>query len=237
MNFWWVNHKQTFRQEFFGKYIWSPKRKQRMTNSIRSLKLCAKSRQVTSFILLPMERFKVLEWRGHIVIHRLVLMSLGTSAKHGMKWVGEWILIFNVSPSQFCRRGTCTSSRRRCLNVIHQFAPMATVTKVFTLLKFLNQWRWSLRNWHRRNFWELFKGIQLSDDAPDTLPLPELRGIVEWEERENACRFLKDKSNFPKRKKQALIKAATWAEVNFVRTFCAIEHFCRVTQALIGLNI
>ena len=27
MNFWWVNHKQTFRQEFFGKYIWSPKRK------------------------------------------------------------------------------------------------------------------------------------------------------------------------------------------------------------------
>jgi hypothetical protein len=27
MNFWWVNHNQTFRQEFFGKYIWSPKRK------------------------------------------------------------------------------------------------------------------------------------------------------------------------------------------------------------------
>jgi hypothetical protein len=23
MNFWWVNHSQTFRQEFFGKYIWS----------------------------------------------------------------------------------------------------------------------------------------------------------------------------------------------------------------------
>ena len=27
MKFWWVNHSQTFRQEFFGKYIWSPKRK------------------------------------------------------------------------------------------------------------------------------------------------------------------------------------------------------------------
>ena len=26
MNFWWVNHKQTFKYEFFGKYIWSPKR-------------------------------------------------------------------------------------------------------------------------------------------------------------------------------------------------------------------
>lgn len=25
MNFWWVNHKQTFRQEFGGKYIWCPK--------------------------------------------------------------------------------------------------------------------------------------------------------------------------------------------------------------------
>lgn len=23
---WWVNHKQTFRQEFDGRYIWSPKK-------------------------------------------------------------------------------------------------------------------------------------------------------------------------------------------------------------------
>ena len=28
MNSWWVNHSQTFRHEFFGRYIWSPKRKQ-----------------------------------------------------------------------------------------------------------------------------------------------------------------------------------------------------------------
>jgi putative restriction endonuclease len=27
MRFWWVNHKQTFRQEFSGKYISSSKRK------------------------------------------------------------------------------------------------------------------------------------------------------------------------------------------------------------------
>jgi hypothetical protein len=27
MNFWWAIDKQTFCQEFFGKYIWSPKRK------------------------------------------------------------------------------------------------------------------------------------------------------------------------------------------------------------------
>jgi len=27
MKFWWVNHKQTFRQEFFGKYMWCPRRK------------------------------------------------------------------------------------------------------------------------------------------------------------------------------------------------------------------
>ena len=26
MNYWWVNHKQTFKQEFNGGYIWSPKR-------------------------------------------------------------------------------------------------------------------------------------------------------------------------------------------------------------------
>ena len=27
MRYWWVNHKQTFRKEFEGRYIWSPKRK------------------------------------------------------------------------------------------------------------------------------------------------------------------------------------------------------------------
>lgn len=27
MNFWWVNHKRTFHQEFGGKYIWCPKRR------------------------------------------------------------------------------------------------------------------------------------------------------------------------------------------------------------------
>lgn len=27
MNFWWVNHSQTFRQEFDGGYVWCPKRK------------------------------------------------------------------------------------------------------------------------------------------------------------------------------------------------------------------
>lgn len=27
MNYWWVNHKQTYRQEFRGKYVWCPKRK------------------------------------------------------------------------------------------------------------------------------------------------------------------------------------------------------------------
>ncbi len=27
MRFWWVNHKKTFRQEFYGDYIWCPKKK------------------------------------------------------------------------------------------------------------------------------------------------------------------------------------------------------------------
>ena len=26
MKYWWVNHKKTFRQEFFGGYIWCPKK-------------------------------------------------------------------------------------------------------------------------------------------------------------------------------------------------------------------
>ena len=33
MNFWWVNHKQTARQEIAGGYLWSPKK---MSNGARS---------------------------------------------------------------------------------------------------------------------------------------------------------------------------------------------------------
>lgn len=34
MSFWWVNHKQTFRHEFRGGYLWSPKRKKNGGRSV-----------------------------------------------------------------------------------------------------------------------------------------------------------------------------------------------------------
>lgn len=40
MAFWWVNHKQTFKQEFEGGYIWSPKRKKNGARSQTYENLC-----------------------------------------------------------------------------------------------------------------------------------------------------------------------------------------------------
>ena len=75
--YWWVNHKQTFRQEFFGKYIWSPKRKRDGTvnpfyETMREVRLA------TSFIHSRPARFKALAWHGHTVIiglHHDALLS------------------------------------------------------------------------------------------------------------------------------------------------------------------
>ena len=71
----------------------------------------------------------------------------------------------------------------------------------------------------------IIQGVQISETAET--PLPELRGIVEWEERE--CEQISGDRQLPETEKQALIKARRGQGL-FRQKVARIEHFCRVTR-------
>jgi hypothetical protein len=71
----------------------------------------------------------------------------------------------------------------------------------------------------------IIQGIQISETAET--PLPELRGIVEWEEHE--CEQISEDSHLRETEKQALIKARRGQGL-FRQNVARIEHFCRVTR-------
>lgn len=71
----------------------------------------------------------------------------------------------------------------------------------------------------------IIQGIQISE-ATET-PLPELRGIVEWEEHE--AEQISEDSHLRETEKQALIKARRGQGL-FRQNVGHIEHFCRVTR-------
>jgi hypothetical protein len=71
----------------------------------------------------------------------------------------------------------------------------------------------------------IIHGNQISETAET--PLPELRGIVEWEDRESTK--ISESRQLPETEKQALIKARRGQGL-FRQNVGRIEHFCRVTR-------
>jgi putative restriction endonuclease len=71
----------------------------------------------------------------------------------------------------------------------------------------------------------IIQGIQFSETAET--PLPELRGIVEWEERE--CARISEDRQLRDTEKQALIKARRGQGL-FRQNVAHVERFCRVTR-------
>ena len=51
MTFWWVNHKQTYKQETEGGYIWSPKKNKdgRTNESYKNLTHCSEGDLIFSY--------------------------------------------------------------------------------------------------------------------------------------------------------------------------------------------
>jgi hypothetical protein len=67
MNFWWVNHKQTFRQEFFGKYIWCPRRKKngQVNRFYESMRALAPGDIVFSFANAAIQGFGIAQTQSY----------------------------------------------------------------------------------------------------------------------------------------------------------------------------
>ncbi len=71
----------------------------------------------------------------------------------------------------------------------------------------------------------IIQGVQFSETAET--PFPELRGIVEWEDRE--CAQISEDRQLPETEKQALIKARRGQGL-FRQKVSRLERFCRVTR-------
>jgi hypothetical protein len=213
MNFWWVNHSQTFRQEFTGKYIWSPKRKRndQINPFYETMREVAPGDVIYSFAdgavqgfgmarsscytsLRPDEfghigqAWNEVGWRVDIDFQRFTEPILPTQHMHAIRANG------------YGNQGVYLAQIPR---------PLALVVAQLASLELLG----------------IIQGVQFSETA--AAPLPELRGIVEWEERE--CEKISADRQLRDTEKQALIKARRGQGL-FRQNVAHIEHFCRVTH-------
>jgi hypothetical protein len=224
MKFWWVNHKQTFQQEFVGKYIWSPKRKRndQINPFYENMREVAPGDVIYSFADGAVQGFGMARtpcytsprpdefghigqawnevgWRVDIDFQRFTEPILPTQHMHAI----EPTLPERYSPIRangYGNQGVYLAQIPR---------PMALVIAQLASPELLG----------------IIQGVQFSETAET--PLPELRGIVEWEERE--CEKISTDRELRDTEKQALIKARRGQGL-FRQNIAHIEHFCRVTH-------
>jgi hypothetical protein len=223
MNFWWVNHKQTFRQEFFGKYIWSPKRNRdgHVNPFYETMREVAPGDIVYSYAKGALQGFGVAQTHcytsprpdefGHIglawnsvgwrVDVNFVRFSTPIYPKQNMQAIGPHIPE-RYSPIQLSGRG----------NQVY----LAEISRTLALI---------LAQLASPELLGVIQGIRLSETAET--PLPELKGITEWEEQES--KRIAEDSRLRETEKQALIKARRGQGL-FRQNVSRIEHFCRVTR-------
>jgi putative restriction endonuclease len=223
MNFWWVNHSKTFRQEFPGKYIWSPKRRKNgsFNRFYETMREVAPDDIVFSFADGAIQGFGIartpsyscprpddfghigevwdkIGWRVDVDFHRFIEPVRPTLHMD----VLAPVLPEPYSPIKPNGYGNqhvylASISRQMALVIAHLASPEVVA---------------------------IVNGLQMAD-APVT-GLPELVGIEEWEERERA-KILAD-SHIGETEKRSLMKARRGQGL-FRQRVTMIEHHCRIT--------
>jgi putative restriction endonuclease len=224
MKFWWVNHKQTFRQEFFGKYIWSPKRKRndQINPFYETMREVAPGDIIFSFADGAIQGF------GTARTHCYTSPRPDEFGHIGQAWneVG-WRVDIDfqrftdpILPTQHMQAIAPTLPERyspiRQNGYGNQGVYLAQIPRPMALV---------VAQLASPELLGIIQGIRLSETA-DT-PLPELRGIVEWEESE--CRQISEDLQLPETEKQSLIKARRGQGL-FRQRVAHVERFCRVTR-------
>lgn len=224
MNFWWVNHKQTFRQEFFGKYIWSPKRKRnnQINPFYETMREVAPGDLVFSFADGAIQGF------GFAHTHCYTSPRPNEYGHIGQAWneVG-WRVDIDfqrftdpILPTQHMQVIAPTlpesHSPIRPNGYGNQGVYLAEIPQSMALV---------VAQLASPKLLGIIQGIQSSETA-DT-PLPELRGIVEWEERE--CEQIAEDGALQATEKEALISARRGQGL-FRKKIGRLERFCRVTR-------
>ncbi|MGI8603170.1 MAG: HNH endonuclease [Verrucomicrobiales bacterium] len=223
MNFWWVNHKQTFRQEFFGKYIWSPKRKRndQVNPFYETMREVAPGDIVYSFADGAVRGFGVAR------THCYTSPRPDEFGHIGQAWneVGWRVDIHfhrftdPIVPTQHMQAIAPTLPERyspiRQNGYGNQGVYLAQIPQSMALV---------IAQIASPEVLRVIQGIHVSETVENSLP--ELSGIVEWEEREcsriSAARELRDTE------KQALLKARRGQGL-FRQNVAHVERCCRVT--------
>jgi putative restriction endonuclease len=224
MKFWWVNHKQTFRQEFFGKYIWSPKRKRndQINPFYETMREVSPGDIIYSFADTAIRGFGMARTHcytsplpdefGHI---GRVWNEVGWRVDVDFQRLTE--PIFPVQHMQALAPTLSAShSPIRANGYGNQGVYLAEIPKQMALV---------LAQLACPELLGVIQGIQAFEHSET--PLPELRGVVEWEERE--CEQISANRSLRDTEKQALIKARRGQGL-FRQNVGRIERRCRVTR-------
>jgi putative restriction endonuclease len=224
MNFWWVNHKRTFRQEFEGKYIWSPKRKRNghINPFYETMREVHTGDIVFSFAGAAVRGFGIARTHcyssprpdefGHIGgSWNEIGWRVDVDFQHFTEAVRPTLhmdALRPVLPQKYSPiKDQGYGNQNAYLAQIPR--PMALVIAQLSSPLLLG----------------IIRGIQVSEMA--ATPSPELRGIVEWEEHE--CEQISESRQLLETEKQALIKARRGQGL-FRQNVARVEHFCRVTR-------
>ena len=223
MNFWWVNHKQTFRQEFFGKYIWSPKHKRndQVNPFYETMREVAPGDIIYSFAGGGIQGF------GLARTHCYTSPRPDEFGHIGQAWneVG-WRVDIDfqaftdpIRPMQHMHVIGPTLPEKyspiRLNGYGNQGVYLAQIPRSMAFV---------IAQLASSELLGIIQGIRLAETAGT--PLPELRGIVEWEEQE--CAKISKDHHLRETEKQALIKARRGQGL-FRQKVGQVERFCRVT--------
>jgi putative restriction endonuclease len=224
MNFWWVNHKQTFRQEFHGKYIWSPKRKRndQINPFYETMREVAPGDVVFSFADAAVQGFGVAR------THCYTSPQPENFGHIGLAWnqVG-WRVDFDfhrfteaIRPALHMRAIAPTLPDR--YSPIqenghgNQGAYLSQIPRAMALV---------IAQLASPELLGLINGVHFAEVA--SAALPELLGVIEWEERE--CAKISEDRQIRETEKESLIKARRGQGL-FRQRISRLEHFCRVTR-------
>lgn len=224
MNFWWVNHKQTFRQEFFGKYIWSPKRKRndQINPFYETMREVAPGDIIYSFADGAIQGF------GMARTHCYTSYRPAEFGAAGQVWNEKgWRVDVEfqkfterIFPTRHMQAIAPTLPKRyspiRVNGYGNQGAYLAKIEMPMALV---------IAQLASPELLGIIRGIRVPE-ATET-PFPELSGVVEWEKHE--CDLITSDRQLPETEKQALIKARRGQGL-FRQKVAHIEHFCRVTR-------
>ncbi len=223
MRYWWVNHKQTFRHEFEGHYIWSPKRKK---NGARNLHYDF-LREVSPGDLVFSYADGALQGSGLATSYCYTCPQPEEFGYIGLAWdlVG-WRADVEFTP--FTRPVYPKQHLPILAPLIHR-EPHAAIRPsgdglqhvyLTTVSERLAQVLLGLAGLNPRQFTE-----PSLHDAPRLLVEPELRGQQEWEDIMQ--RRLTDE-DIPDTTRQALIRARIGQGL-FKQRVAQVEHVCRMT--------